>query len=530
MDVTYSFSKAPSWGNNARAFLSQFSDVFSAFGKYIAPSYKHDRCERSVQMRLYSLNKRQFVMVFFIFFICFGITVLIGIAGPPIISTVTHNLSALTQPDSGLNMKTGPFTLKSPPLSTFHQQFWLIAHIITDNKAGTKIEQSFTVSVFIGGIKGEDESIIQSENPKLDGLSHNRTRLLSCKEECNDLILLHLGYLDYTYYIININFHGLEQQAHFNIKNIIFYFKSYNTAFTKLEIWLRFSFLVFTFIATCSFAHSLRKFSIRDWSIEQKWMSVLMPLLLLYDDPIFPLTFLVDSWVPGMLDGVFQASFLCGLLLFWLCIYHGVRQTDRRFWKFYSPKILIVGLIWISAVTLASWQEYNELQDPTYFYRLDTSNFMGFKIFFFIVGGIYLLYLLYLLVRAYAELRSMPYFDLRLKFMTFLMLIVLSISITITVLRFGRAALQDNFVAELSTHYENSAEFVAFYGLLNTYMYTMAFVYSPSPNAVFETHFKDNPGLSMLNDSDEEVHYGSDTESIGLTRVRPNAVGKYDSD
>jgi len=23
-----------------------------------------------------------------------------------------------------------------------------------------------------------------------------------------------------------------------------------------------------------------------------------------------------------------------------------------------------------------------------------------------------------------------------------------------------------------------------------------------------ETHFKDNPGLSMLNDSDEEVHYG----------------------
>lgn len=45
-------------------------------------------------------------------------------------------------------------------------------------------------------------------------------------------------------------------------------------------------------------------------------------------DPIFPLTFLVDSWVPGMFDGVFQATFLCGLLLFWLCIYHGVRQVS----------------------------------------------------------------------------------------------------------------------------------------------------------------------------------------------------------
>jgi len=34
----------------------------------------------------------------------------------------------------------------------------------------------------------------------------------------------------------------------------------------------------------------------------------------------------------------------------------------------------------------------------------------GFKVFFFIVGGVYLLYLVYLLVRAYAELRYMPYF------------------------------------------------------------------------------------------------------------------------
>ena len=80
-----------------------------------------------------------------------------------------------------------------------------------------------------------------------------------------------------------------------------------------------------------------------------------------------------------------------------------------------------------------------------------------------------------------------PHFfvDLRLKFMTALMLIVLSISIAVTVLRFGSTALQDNFVSQLSTHYQNSAEFLAFYGLLNFYMYTMAFVYSPSRNAVF---------------------------------------------
>lgn len=75
--------------------------------------------------------------------------------------------------------------------------------------------------------------------------------------------------------------------------------------------------------------------------------------------------------------------------------------------------------------------------------------------------------------------------DLRLKFLTALMLIVIGISIAIVVLRFGGGVLQDNFVAELSTNYQNSAEFVSFYGLLNFYMFTMAFVYSPSANALY---------------------------------------------
>ncbi len=32
-------------------------------------------------MRLYTLNKRQFVLVFVTFFLCFGLSILIGLAG-----------------------------------------------------------------------------------------------------------------------------------------------------------------------------------------------------------------------------------------------------------------------------------------------------------------------------------------------------------------------------------------------------------------------------------------------------------------
>ncbi|KAH9525384.1 hypothetical protein Btru_001261 [Bulinus truncatus] len=310
-------------------------------------------------------------------------------------------------------------------MSTYHQQLWLIASVTVTDSIGSKFEQDFMMGILIRGGNGDSQSVEESAyNPHLSIDVHNRTRKLKCSgTNCDDLIVMHLGYLDFAYYYITVTFYDLNINK-LSISNVKFAFKSYNPSFTQIEIWIRFVFLVFTFLTT----------------------------------------------------------------------------TDRHFVRFYLPKVIIVGLIWLCAVTLASWQEYNELQDPTYYYRLDTTNFED------------------------SLLSFSSFLDLRLKFMTALMIIVVSISITITVMRFGGVALQDNFVSELSTNYENSAEFVSFYGLLNFYMYTMAFVYSPSPNAMFETHFKDNPALSMLNDSDEEVHYSSDTEETSLSRTRNTLI------
>ncbi|XP_014262510.1 transmembrane protein 181 isoform X1 [Cimex lectularius] len=497
-----------------RNALSQFSDLFSEFNKYIAPAYHHDRCERSVQMRLYSMHKREFVMVFLCFYICFGLGVFIGLAGPPI--TVTSSFkgtSILKEQNTSIgDIWHGPFKIKSPTMSTYHQQLWVLAQIRTDNKDDDILDRAFHVSVAISALTSDHKEvrILRADQ------AHNRTHHLRCDSQiCNPVTILHLGFLDYTHYILDVNFNGLENfHKHYTVKQVTFFFKSYNPGFTQIEIWFRFIFLLSTFIITCWFAHTLRKFPIFDWSIEQKWMSCMLPLLLLYNNPIFPLTFLVNSWIPSMLDAVFQATFLCGLLLFWICIYHGLRQTERRILTFYIPKLLIVGPLWLTAVIMATWQKANELQDPTYSYKIDTSNFYNFKIIFFVFISMYIIYLLCLILRAYSELRSMPFFDMRLKFLTLLMLIVITISITITVMRFGIGVLEDNFVSELSTTYNSSAQFMSFYGLLNFYMYTMAYVYSPSKKTVFDTSItKDNPAFSMINDSDEDVIYGSDEES-----------------
>lgn len=94
--------------------------------------------------------------------------------------------------------------------------------------------------------------------------------------------------------------------------------------------------------------------------------------------------------------------------------------------------------MWLCAIVLATWEKYNELRDPTYNHFVDTGNYQviiyylffysiqiwnksklifssflvlkGFQQFFYISCAMYLLYLALLILKAYSELRSMPFF------------------------------------------------------------------------------------------------------------------------
>ncbi|KAL2743533.1 transmembrane protein 181 [Vespula maculifrons] len=204
------------WNLKIKNTLSQFSDLFSEFNKYIAPAYHHDRCERSVQMRLYSMHKREFVMVFVGFFACFGLSVFIGLAGPPITTTSEQKAHV-----NGNETATGPFVMKTPALSPYSQQLWVIAKLSTLNNDDERYDKGFQVSVSIDGI-----DIDHKLNPILPlETGHNRTRHLKCeRQSCEELVVAHLGFLDYTYYMITVRFHGLESfHQRYTIRDLTFY-------------------------------------------------------------------------------------------------------------------------------------------------------------------------------------------------------------------------------------------------------------------------------------------------------------------
>ncbi|XP_032750634.1 transmembrane protein 181 isoform X3 [Rattus rattus] len=412
MDAEYPAFEPPLC-SGLKQLCRRLQEAYRELKEDLAP-FKDDRYYRLAPMRLYTLSKRHFVLVFVLFFICFGLTVFVGIEGPRVIQTSAANFSLNN------SKKLKPVQIRSNPLSTYNQQLWLTCVVELEPSEETSIQTSFPMTVKVDGVS-QDGTTMYIHNKV-----HNRTRTLTCAGKCAEIIVAHLGYLNYTQYRVTVGFEHLNQP----IKEMNFTWKTYNPAFSQLEIWFRFVFVVLTFIVICLFVHSLRKFSMRDWGIEQKWMSVLLLLLLLYNDPFFPLSFLVNSWFPGMLDDFFQSLFLCALLLFWLCVYHGIRvQGERKCLTFYLPKFFIVGLLWLASVTLGIWQTFNELNDPMYQYRVDTGNFQGMKVFFMVVAAVYILYLLFLIVRACSELRHMPYVDLRLKFLTALTFVVLVIRV-----------------------------------------------------------------------------------------------------
>lgn len=139
-----------------RNTLSQFSDLFSEFNKFITPAPYHDRCERSVHMRLYSLSKREFVVAILAFFVCEFLSIFIGLAGPPITTTTTVNARSLVANTTSANdkniMATGPFVMRTPLLTTYSQQLWVIAQMETDNHDDEKFDKTFQVNVIIEGL------------------------------------------------------------------------------------------------------------------------------------------------------------------------------------------------------------------------------------------------------------------------------------------------------------------------------------------------------------------------------------------
>jgi len=172
-------------------------------------------------------------------------------------------------------------------------------------------------------------------------------------------------------------------------------------------------------------------------------------------------------------------------------MFDGIRQEDtkRSFVKFYLPKIIILGLFWLSLIIALTLFSLSERDDPTSVVEIQSYiTFFQIAMLCALVG--YCFWLGYIVCRACYTIASMPFLGVRLKFFGIFTLIVFVI--TVAGILFGA----------LSPIRENAATFVAFLALLNFYVYTLAFVYFPS-GGMTQEELSQRIGVTRLEDDDD---------------------------
>lgn len=119
----------------------------------------------------------------------------------------------------------------------FHKQFFVSLRITAKNDLGEE-------KLFL------NENQLNLDHKQKYGRVH---KLICVSRKCNPIEILHLEYLEFSSYTIEIRFQDLHTiNEKYHIRDILFTFQSINSSFTNLTIWFRFFFLLTSFICTVS--------------------------------------------------------------------------------------------------------------------------------------------------------------------------------------------------------------------------------------------------------------------------------------
>jgi len=353
-------------------------------------------------------------------------------------------------------------------LTKLHQEMWLSLVPVKSVESPGIILSQVNVTVQLFGAEIQESGV--KKWISISEESSSTLRAFSCLSEttrnCSEVTILHIPFLYYPEYMANVTIQqGSDHPVISGTGQIIW--TIYNDQFTLFEIWFRFVLLLITLIIYFCFAMSLRKTRFRDWSIEQKWLWFLLACLIGFNNPFFAFSINYASPFLSFFDVFNQSNFIIFLMFYWLAVFHGIRvaSQQRYFCGFYLPKLLIVGFLWFALVGVDTWERLHQLDDPTYKTAQEIPGFKFFQATFGIFLVIYLFYLAYHIFRAAGDLRSLPFLDVRFKFLVGFTFFVLSCCLGAV---FGSVFLE----------YDIATSYLAFYILFNTYVYVLAFAYS----------------------------------------------------
>lgn len=307
-------------------------------------------------------------------------------------------------------------------------------------------------------------------------------RTISCNKGdywCSSTVLVNIAFVQYSHYRITVSA-SLDSwwgDTQFQLKWV-------NAANTRYELWWRVAFLILTVFFTCVYLFFLRSVKISLWTTEQKWTVILLLALFGFNNPFFELYIFVDGWFPVFLNELLFASFFAALLLYWLITFDGIRRESAKMnvCLFYIPKLVYVTACWILVILVLTWNQLHNLSDPTHYYANDLASYVFVAIIAIILCAIYLIWIAYLVFRAFVE--SVVGARLRRRVMAFggFTLGVMFLFILLVIINFLAPPEIEN----------NAAKFLVTISLANIYVWVLVILFLPIKGSKFLEHDPDD--------------------------------------
>ncbi|CAD8197337.1 unnamed protein product [Paramecium octaurelia] len=216
---------------------------------------------------------------------------------------------------------------------------------------------------------------------------------------CDWKVLVYIPILEYHDYLLIINYANSYQE------NDAFLYTQGLTVdprYSNSVLALRYTFFAFSVISLTLFAFRMKKLTLSNWVIEQKFVLALSFLLPWFNDPLYAATLMAPNRVTAVIGVIFFSNFICCLFLYWLVLYHRivVDNGSKESTAVTKPKVLVCFLLWLFFVVSYSILVIQYFRDPTTnFDDFHNKAYLAFKVLSIIFSFAIFLYLLKYLIQ-----------------------------------------------------------------------------------------------------------------------------------
>ncbi|KAJ3428738.1 transmembrane protein [Anaeramoeba flamelloides] len=420
-----------------------------------------------MRMRIDGWGKKKFFFFYLLFFGTVIIGLIVGGVGP------YRYEQKIFKRDLSEDYDVTTFYLEVVSLNRLNQHLFMDTHFLNGDRTG--VIKNINISVWVWGtndLKGASDKPNFTEDTTVGMSSGN--------SDSDDDITDGWDLLEFSKHTRKSKLY----QTHVGMS----YF----------EIFFRYFFVLVTLIWIFLITRSTKGISFRSFTAEQQWIYILLILLLLFDNPLHPLTLLSHDAFVQVLDALFTVTFIIALNGFWLCMLDRFRYDNKNlsFVKFYLPKLVPLFVMWITYISIYMYTRTHEFDDPQFETVNDVPGFRAAFVIFWIMYTLIILWIIYVSVRAFIETKENPeqrkgfFFFFSLFLITFIMILI---------------AIIGNFIPSLRN---KSIEFLSYFIIANVYILSLSIAYLPSSKVLGDIKVGKHTKL------DEELVADSETDNV----------------